>query len=456
MAENHNKRREVLLYLLICAVAFGVMLLLNQRTVYTADDYMYHFFWEGARPGPTTRLLSGISDIPGSLWNHYLGFNGRVVSHALVMFFMLFDKMVFNICNSLMFLAVGWLLLLYIEADPVKRKSWQLGVIYLAMWTFFPHFGWSVLWVSGSCNYLWMNALILAFFLPYHRYERTGKAEGRGIWKAVLMVPLGLLAGASSENGGGAIGLLAALFVFHWFWNKEKIPAFAYTGILSVAAGMGILLFTPSSHSRMVSEPFTIGVYLKRIREVVGFSYHYILPLLVVLLVEVFFRVRYQKRRGEPWAPGLLVPFYYCLSGAASVLVLLASPIISGKSWIFAVSFLLIAIGQIALLMEKEGCEIRKGKRFFLGLLALLAVGKFVLAFGDISRTYREVQGQIQSIEEQKDQGIMDAEVPLLTPTENTYNVIRHSPNVSKDKENWFNQWMALYYGVDSITGVEP
>lgn len=66
------------------------------------------------------------------------------------------------------------------------------------------------------------------------------------------------------------------------------------------------------------------------------------------------------------------------------------------------------------------------------------------------------MQVQIQRIEEQKNQGILDVEVPLLTSTENTYNVIRHSPNVSKDPKDWFNQWMALYYGVDSITGVEP
>lgn len=92
MAENHNKIRDALPYVLICVCTFGVMLLLNQRTVYTADDYMYHFFWEGAKPGPSTRLLSGIFDLPGSLWNHYLGFNGRVVSHALVMFFMLFER----------------------------------------------------------------------------------------------------------------------------------------------------------------------------------------------------------------------------------------------------------------------------------------------------------------------------------------------------------------------------
>ncbi len=456
MEESDKKIRNIMCYALICLIAFSVMLLLNQQTVYTADDYMYHFFWEGSRPGSTTRLLQGIADIPASLWNHYQGFNGRVVSHGIVMFFMLFDKMVFNVCNSLMYVVMGWLLLFYIEAEKKKRRPWHLGVIYLAMWTFFPHFGWSVLWVSGSCNYLWMNGLLLLFFFPYHRRMSAGETFGHPLLICLPVMILGFLAGASSENGGGAIVLLAMLFVGHWLWKREKIPAFAVPGILFAAAGMAILLFAPSSRSRMVSEPFQIAVYLKRIREVIGFSYHYILPLLVVLLVEVFFWIRHKKRRKEPWIPCLLVPFYYCLSGAASVVVLLASPIISGKSWIFAVSFLLIAVGQIALWMEEDGCKIQKGKKLFLSLLIVLSVIKFVFAWTDIHRTYSEVQNQLCLIEEQKAQGITEVEVPLLTPTENTYNVIRHSPNVSKDPEDWFNQWMALYYGVDSIKGVEP
>ena len=335
MTELDKKIKKIMPYALISLITFGVMLLLNQQTVYTADDYMYHFFWEGAKPGSTTRLLQGIGDIPASLWNHYQGFNGRVVSHGIVMFFMLFPKTVFNVCNSLMYLAMGFLLLSYIEADRTKRKPWQLGVIYLAMWTFFPHFGWSVLWVSGSCNYLWMNGLLLLFFLPYHRRMSTGEAPAHPFLTCLFVMVLGFLAGASSENGGGSAALLAMLFTAHWFWKKEKLPHFALPGILFAAAGMGTLLFAPSSRSRMVSEPFQIAVYLKRIREVIGFSYHYILPLLAVLLVEVFFWIRHKKNKEESWMPCLLVPFYYCLSGAASVVVLLASPIISGKSWIF-------------------------------------------------------------------------------------------------------------------------
>ncbi len=58
-------------------------------------------------------------------------------------------------------------------------------------------------------------------------------------------------------------------------------------------------------------------------------------------------------------------------------------------------------------------------------------------------------------IEEQKAQGIMDVEIYLLTPSGNISNVIENTPNVSSDCESWFNQWMACYYGVDSITGIE-
>ncbi len=65
------------------------------------------------------------------------------------------------------------------------------------------------------------------------------------------------------------------------------------------------------------------------------------------------------------------------------------------------------------------------------------------------------MQQQIQMIEEQKRQGITDVEVYLLTPSKNLYNAVENTPNVAPEKDGWFNRWMAYYYGVDSITGLE-
>ena len=453
--EHTHISKHLPLYFFICLTAFVILFLLNCKTIYTADDYMYHFFWENPMPTDTTRPMNGISDLPLSLWNHYNKFNGRIISHTFVMFFMMFDKMIFNICNSFVYVLTGWLLLLYIEPDFRKWNPSYLAAIYLAMLVFFPDFGWSVLWVAGACNYLWMNALILSFFLPYHFYMSTSRTGQHPFLKALIIILPGFMAGGSNENSGGAIVLLSLLFIGHWFFTKKKIPLWSITGTLSACAGMGVTLLAPSSRSMITSEPLQITTYLKRIRELIGFSYHYILLPLIILAIIIYFFIKYRKENQEKWIADLIIPFYYCISAAASVIVLLASPVISGKSWILAVNFLMILIGRFTLKMNYHGYPVKKGVQIAAVLLCISAILTFGFAWKDLNRTYREAQLQTKMINEQKAQGCMDTEIYLLTPTENTYNAIYHSPNVSENKNDWFNQWMAHYYGVNSITGIK-
>ena len=455
MNQRNRTEKPVFSFVFLCMTVFFLVFLLNQKTVYTADDYMYHFFWERSTPSEFTREMDGIGDLPLSLKNHYEGFNGRVISHAFVMFFMMFDKTLFDFCNSLMYLALGFLLLLYVEGDCRKWKPGHLAAVYMTMWAFLPAAGQSVFWLAGACNYLWTMVFILVFFLPYHRYMERPEAEKHPLLKALVMLPLGAAAGCSNENTGGAVVLLAVLFVLFWLWKREKVPFWSVTGILSAGLGVLFLVTAPSSQERMGSEAMKLSVYLKRIREIAGFSFHHLLWPLMILGFLTFCLIRCRRRDARAWAEPLTVPFLYCLSGAASVAVLIASPVILGKSWILAVCFVMIAAGMIYKELAEDG-YLRAGMvKALLCLLAAYTLVSYVGAWRDIGRTHEEVQQQIQMIEEQKRQGITDVEVYLLTPSKNLYNAVENTPNVAPEKDGWFNRWMAYYYGVDSITGLE-
>lgn len=455
MDRDGELKKSIRLFGFICFVTFCLVFFLNQKSVYTADDYMYHFFWESPMPTSETRVLEGIADLPLSLKNHSEGFNGRIVSHAFVMFFMMYDKLIFNICNSGMYLLMGWLLLTYIESDPKKWKAQYLAVIYMSMWVFFPVTGHTILWLSGACNYLWMSCLILIFFLPYHFYMENSRLGKYQILKGMLIVPIGLMVGCSSENMSGAVILLAVLFVGNWIRKRKKIPFWSIMGIISACVGMLVLLSVPSSRNRLMSEPFQLSTYLKRIRELIGFSYHYILLPLLILCFVTFVLIQNRKREQREWISSLTIPFFYCIAGAASVFALLLSPIIMGKSWILAVCFMIIAIGQICCEIQMDSYDMKKAVKIFILLLGSYSLIRYACALYDICHTYEEVEEQIEMIEEQKAQGITDVEVYLLTPSKNISNVIENTPNVSSGRESWFNQWMACYYEVDSITGIE-
>ena len=446
-----NKKNTITYYAIIMAVVFGLIFLWNCLTGYTGDDYMYHYFFEGKMPSATPEPLIKLSELPGSLWNHYLLWNGRIVTHTFVQFFMMYHKIVFNICNSVVFLLTGIVLMFHIRKNPKNWSPQMMVLIYTAMFFFFPHFGLSVLWLAGACNYLWMCALLLLFLLFYRSYK--GQMEKQSVLRTISrttgMFLLGVLSGCSNENSGGAIILLAVFFVGYWMWKKWKIPAWGVSGIIGAISGLLFLLAAPSSTNRIGSGLFESGVLLKRLREFCGFSVRYLLILCILLLIV---SIKYYEEKN---LEGFIVPILYCLAGTASVVVLIASPVISGKSWIWAVSFMMIAIGMIWDEISDEKWKKRRlikgGIQFFI----CLTVIRYAVATVDLAQTWKEQMAQVAAIEQSKENGETEVTIELLTPTDNLYNAISRTPNVDSDSEDWFNQWMALYYGVDKISGEE-
>lgn len=65
--------------------------------------------------------------IPYSMYNHYMNWNGRFVAHSVVQYFMQFDtKLVFDICNSLIFVV----LLLLINKFATKLSGKKIMCSY--------------------------------------------------------------------------------------------------------------------------------------------------------------------------------------------------------------------------------------------------------------------------------------------------------------------------------------
>ena len=453
-----GKKEKILKFSLICIFVFICIFLLKRVTIYTGDDYMNHFFFEQGRVSSSSRRLSGITDIPASMRNHYQSFNGRIVAHSIIQFFMLFDKSIFNICNSIAYVVVGILLLFNIQPIYKKWKAWHLVLVYLFMWLCLPDFGLSVLWVSGAVNYLWMSMLLLGLmaFYRYH-HETPQKMSRRPIeWlKAILIIPLAFICGWSSENGGGAVIGLVFLIILIWVYEKRHIPVWAVSGWLASCVGFLFLLKAPSSAAKM-DTVYTAEVLLKRIREVIGFSYHYIMIIYIFFFVLAVLFIRWRIKVGRSWKEDIAFPVAYMLSGTASVIVLIASPVIMGKSWIWAVCTAVCAIGQLIWKMTEDGWKLDiRTFRVLIVILGIVAVFNYWTAYKDLKKTYSEYELQLSEIQEQKEQGIRDVTVPVLSKVQSIYNPVMKTPNISTDKDSWFNKWMALYYGADSITGVE-
>ena len=71
-----NKSRKTVVICFICL--FVLMLGLNILTPMMVDDYIYAFSFK------TGQRITSIGQIVGSMQQHYITMNGRLISHSLV------------------------------------------------------------------------------------------------------------------------------------------------------------------------------------------------------------------------------------------------------------------------------------------------------------------------------------------------------------------------------------
>lgn len=234
---------------------FILIAALNFMTPYTVDDFCYMFSFADFH-----QRITNIGQIFTSIGAHYQSINGRLIPHFIVQFFLLegMSKAVFNIVNTLVFLALGAAIFFFANTEREKRTPSRLLGIYLILFVFIPAFGQTCLWLDGSVNYLWgvtVDVLALLFF----QYAFLGKNIGQK-HPAVFTVLVSMLAFASgswNENTSAAvIAVMAAYIILSWIL-KKKTHAFMYTAFVSAAAGWLLMITAPANFVRINTQNAT-------------------------------------------------------------------------------------------------------------------------------------------------------------------------------------------------------
>ena len=166
-----EKHRKLIFYLILC-LSFVMIYAYNLLTPYLSDDYAYLI---------DVRKATSLWDLVKQQYGEYLSNSGRVIGQFNVRLSLYGSKQIFNVVNSGMFLA----LLLLIYQNVRRKKKHDIFVLLLTitfLWKFTVDFGQTMLWICGSCNYLWGSVIILAFFTLYrHFLEREKPATHQGI-----------------------------------------------------------------------------------------------------------------------------------------------------------------------------------------------------------------------------------------------------------------------------------
>lgn len=220
-------------------VVFIVMCVLNFMTpISVQDDMDYKFMFGESQP----HLVQSIGDVFVSQWHHWLIQNGRTIPHILLQTFNgVLGKGLFNFFNAGMFC----LLFMLISKYGTGKVKWTWMSISLALFLLFcPIIGETVMWFTGSFNYLWTLVFALTFLLVFQK-EAEEPISPKSYWIGFAAIFL------AWTNEGAVIPVCFGLGIY-FLANIRKV--WHQTSLLLIIGwliGTALLVFAPGVFARV-------------------------------------------------------------------------------------------------------------------------------------------------------------------------------------------------------------
>ena len=298
--------------LVTVSAVFLLVLLLSYMCPLITDDLHFKFIWNGfdAVPGQETRV-SSLGDTIESAKNYYQFSGGRVICHFIVFTLVNLNRWVFAVLNSMVFVASGWLIYAHLGREYTGQSKWMLPLIYLSVFLLLPVWGDSVLWISGSVNYLWAGT---AFLWALYQIDKQEKSVRNNVLTGIAV----LIASSTNEISGGMLTVVLILRMLAW---KEKPLHYYYYALFCVIPGMGLVLTAPGNANRQL---VVDGHQSLGITDVIRTSYGYLAGFLdwgSILLTVIFIMLFYLifTKRKLSWIISSMTITISCFAGAAAL-----------------------------------------------------------------------------------------------------------------------------------------
>lgn len=448
------KRYKKIIFWLILGGAVLMIYVYNCLTPYLSDDYAYLI---------DVRKASSLWELIKQQYGEYLSNSGRIIGQFNVRLSLSVNKQIFNVVNSGMFLA----LVLLIYYNIRRKKQYDIFVLLTVitfLWKFTVDFGQTMLWICGSCNYLWGSVIILSFFSLY-RYilEHTSEVKHQTAL-AVIMFILGILAGWCNENtsGGGLLLVLmyGLLFVYRQKRDRQKaVYPFIITGIAGMCCGILGMVAAPGVRKRSItmSEDAYTGMVglLSRIYKITVAVKELFFPLLAVMVVVLFFLVL-QRRKEKKQTDDRYDSILFLIAFAATAYALALAPTPANRAYFGAGVFLMIACIQGIVDVKEEETAVSAVKYSLTGILCLWLFFTYIENLVNLARIYREDRERNALIMEEKEDPEGDGIVVIPQYREAFRNVYSnaHDSDLTDDKEYWINHFYEIYFDVGNITAI--
>lgn len=443
--QKMKKKTRNLGNLTIMVLVAGIMYWLNHWVGYMADDYTYHFFYQSAMPHTSTRTFHSFFDIVPSMVNHWHIWNGRIVAHTIVQWFMQGSKLWFNILNAGAFVLLGVLIGLLAYRKWERITPFKLGWIYGLLFLFIPQFGLTILWVSGSGNYLWTSLIYLTFLLPFRLNWRT-RTIVQAIVAVIGMVTFGFLAGATNENSGPATLLIAILIVlYQWQRGENRPQLWQVMGIIAGIAGSCFMILAPGSVSRnsqAIKMQFADQLYTVSMGSVMFIG----LLLIAIIIIGVYAYVKGVRSFERYSSAGI-----FMLGAIGSVVALLIPSELPSRLWFGTTLYILLSLFT---LVEDTAIIVMQNKRaiwLINGMFALLCLVTFTSVNATVKSSGMAAQRQVVAVKQAKLQGKTKVVMPKIPQSGSSYDPYSAAATVGRKPHSWINRWFAKFYQVNEV-----
>lgn len=454
MIDSRKKNVSKYVFGLFFIFFFVLIFVLNRMYPIHSDDWMYSFvFYE--KP---VRFIGNISDIIVSQYNHYFYWGGRNVVHFIDQLLLFISPSVREIINSLAF--VAFILMIY-KISKTKNTIQPTLFLFIGLlsWMGLPTFPQTVVWITGSANYLWGTLIVLYFMSFYIAYLKTEKASDSTI-KRIFFLIGGIIAGWTNENL--VVALIFSILVIFCFYRLMliRIPVWAIIGFIGVCIGCIIMLAAPGNFIRSHDTNIALGLEGKPFFDVLKFKarniyfiYKYIpsVGALIIGYVLSFF-VYWFATKSYRDIKVLFISVLFFVSAQVSALAMIASPIFPVRASFCLHAFMIVAISVLygALIFDTK-CK-RIANYLLLSVLFVCFVYVYKSIYIPTSYLYERYNAREAYIEDQKKQGNKDVilyETAIILPGQFDFE------DITDDNTSWRNSICADYYELNSIKRTE-
>lgn len=439
----------------ILFVIFVTQLFFNYLTPLISDDYGYSFSCA------TGQKLISLNQLIPSILAHNQTTNGRSLNHIIAQFFLMLTNhgydIVFDICNSLIYIVLIFLIYYHSKGTFKNFKLWWFGAIHLCLWLFIPDYAGCFYWLIGSSNYCWSMVIALSFMIPftYHSNKATDGKQNIIIQLvfSLLYIPFGIIAGNTNENTAVALIVMMILFGIKAVLEKKKLRIWMFTGFAGVLGGFGAMIFSPGQQLRAEqSGGFGgIGIWIKNAVFITLDVFEYLaLPLLLLFITIILAFYSNKKLKISSFYSFII----FLVGSGASIYCMVVSPQFPARSWTPPVIFAIIAFGQILSLIKPTDKIYRRTVCAALAIATICFGTSYVASYLDIKQTVIAYNEREAYIAEQKAKG---ETVLVLKPVRGwmRYNLFGSGGDLGAQSDEWRNEGIARYYGVEKVINSE-